>query len=111
MNWFLTKIVYQITCGHGQHRPQFEEQWRLVAAGNKPGALQRALEIGAQEETCFANAAGQLVRWQFLQVLEVLPLEENMDGAELLSTIRETTDLNLYLGYIQQTHVALLQTL
>lgn len=111
MNWFLTKIVYQITCGQGKHRPQFEEQWRLVCANSKANALQRAREIGSQEETSFANAAGELVSWKYLQVLEIIMLHEEMEGAELFSTIRETTDLQAYMGHLQQAHERLVQNL
>jgi hypothetical protein len=29
MQWYLAKLVFQIICGDGNHRPQFDEQLRL----------------------------------------------------------------------------------
>ena len=38
MNWYLTKIVYQIICGEGNHTAQFDEQLRLIAADDEQRA-------------------------------------------------------------------------
>lgn len=41
-NWFVAKLVYQIVYGDGKHRPQFEEQWRLVTANDSADAISKA---------------------------------------------------------------------
>jgi hypothetical protein len=42
MNWYLTKIVFQIICGDGDHTPQFDEQLRLISASSKEAAISKA---------------------------------------------------------------------
>ena len=42
MNWYLSKIVYQIICDQGLHRPQFDEQLRLIYAEDDLHAFQSA---------------------------------------------------------------------
>ncbi|MDQ3846676.1 MAG: DUF4288 domain-containing protein [Bacteroidota bacterium] len=39
MNWYLTKIIYRIICGNGDHKAQFDEQLRLVEASSKQEAF------------------------------------------------------------------------
>ena len=39
MNWYLSKLVFRIVCGDGQHRAQFDEQLRLIAAADKENML------------------------------------------------------------------------
>ncbi|HEV3251858.1 MAG TPA: DUF4288 domain-containing protein, partial [Puia sp.] len=45
MNWYLAKIVFRIICGEGQHIPQFDEQLRLIEAGNEVEAFEKATNI------------------------------------------------------------------
>ncbi len=101
MNWYLAKIVYRITCGDGHHTGQFDEQLRLVAAGCKEEAFDKAQSIGKQEEEIFLNQKQQLVQWQFINVCELYKLSELIDGAELYSRIEERDDAG---NYIQLVH-------
>ena len=96
MNWYLSKIVYRIICGDGNHTPQFDEQLRLIAAGNEEEAFYKAQEIGREEEDCFKNIREQNVVWQFINVAELYRLSQLIDGAELYSTIRESEDAERY---------------
>ena len=50
MNWYMAKIVYQIICGEGNHKPQFDEQLRLIEAPTENEALRKAQEIGQREQ-------------------------------------------------------------
>ncbi len=50
MNWYLTKIVYHIICGKGNHKPQFDEQLRLISAENNLHSFQKARLLGKKEE-------------------------------------------------------------
>ena len=109
MNWYLSKIVYRIICGDGNHTPQFDEQLRLIAAINEEEAFFKAREIGKEEEDCFKNTHQQNVIWQFINVAELYRLSQLIDGAELYSTIRESDNaehytevVNMKAAHIQQ---------
>src|SRR4051812_36848871 len=100
MNWFLAKIIYRITCGDGQHQPQFDEQLRLVWAEDEPDALERAVALGLLGEERFRNKHEQLVSWTFVNIPELYPLQALMDGAEIYSQIRETDDAASYINFV-----------
>jgi hypothetical protein len=112
MNWYLTKIVYQIICGDGNHTPQFDEQLRLIAAGDEHEAFQKARHIGIMEQESFLNDKQHLVKWKFIDVCELYKLSELIDGAELYSRIHEADDAARFVemihrksGYIQGDNV------
>jgi hypothetical protein len=96
MNWYLAKIVYRILCGTGNHRPQFDEQLRLVGAPDPDTAFNRAVEMGREEGKPFYNHQHELVQWQFIDVTELHRLDELVDGAELYSRVSEADDPEHY---------------
>jgi hypothetical protein len=98
MNWYLSKIIFRIICGEGQHTPQFDEQLRLIAAADEQEAFQKAMAIGEREQDRFYNHEQQLVQWKFINVAELYRLRELLDGAEMYSRIQETDDPE---GYIE----------
>ena len=102
MNWYLSKIVYRIICGDGNHTAQFDEQLRLIAAANEEEAFHKAQEIGREEEDCFKNSTQQDVCWQFINVSELYRLSELIDGAELYSNIRETDNAEHYTDVVHK---------
>ncbi|GAA4344126.1 DUF4288 domain-containing protein [Flaviaesturariibacter amylovorans] len=99
MEWYLAKIVYRIKCGDGQHRPQFDEQLRLIAATGESDALSRARALGQQGEDRFFNQQQQLVAWQFVDVAELFRVEA-LDGAELYSQVTEVDEADDYLNFV-----------
>lgn len=101
MKWYLAKIVFQIICGDGAHAAQFDEQLRLIAAGNDVEAFEKAIAIGNSEQESFYNLKRQLVRWQFINVPELHSLEL-ADGAELYSRINEADDANAYTTFVHR---------
>lgn len=101
MQWFVAKIVYQIISGAGDHMPQFDEQLRLINAGSRYEAFQRASEIGRQEQYAFKNQRQELVEWRFINVPEVNALDALGDGMELYSRIEEPGDANAYISWLQ----------
>ena len=107
MNWYLTKIVYQIICGHGAHTPQFDEQLRLICAGNEEEAFNKAVQIGHSEEEVFRNAENDLVQWKFINIAELYRLSQLIDGAELYSRIQETDDAASYTHAVHQKAAAI----
>jgi len=101
MKWYLAKIVFQIICGDGDHMAQFDEQLRLIAAGNEDDAFEKATRIGNNEEDSFYNLKQQLVRWQFINVSELYFLSDLIDGAEMYSRINEVDDADAYISFVQ----------
>src|SRR5580692_2043461 len=101
MNWYLSKIVFRIICGEGQHTPQFDEQLRLIAASDEEEAFEKAMTIGRREQDGFYNHEQQLVQWKFINVAELYRLSGLLDGAEMYSRIQETDDAD---AFIDQTN-------
>jgi hypothetical protein len=97
MNWYLSKLVFQIICGEGIHRAQFDEQLRLIAATDAREAFDKALVIGEREQETFYNQQQKLVQWKFINVAELYKLSGLLDGAELYSSIQEQDNAGLYI--------------
>src|ERR1700748_642642 len=97
MSWYLTKIVYRIICGQGNHTAQFDEQLRLIEADSSKEAFEKATTIGQKEEDKFFNEEQKLVQWKFINVAELYKLSGLLDGAELYSRIQETDDAETYI--------------
>jgi len=102
MNWYLSKLVYRIVCGDGKHLAQFDEQLRLITAGNKEEAFLKAQAIGKKEEEAFYNSKQQLVKWEFVNISELYLLSELIDGAELYSRIEEKENAEAYMYTVNQ---------
>jgi hypothetical protein len=100
MQWFLAKIVYRIICGEGNHAAQFDEQLRLIKAGFELEAIEKAMEIGMNEQQSFFNEKEQLVKWQFITVSEIYELNQLNEGAEVYSHILETESADAYVKFV-----------
>ena len=101
-HWYLTKIVFRIICGDGDHIPQFEEQLRLISASSKEEAYFKAREVGQKEQDSFLNHQKQLVQWLFINVPEVYRISTIIDGAELYSKIEERDNPDGYISFINK---------
>ena len=100
MNWYLTKIVYQIICGDGHHTAQFDEQLRLIQADDEQHAFSKAKQIGIMEQESFLNQKQHLVSWKFIDVCELYKLSELIDGAEIYSRIQEADDADKFIDMV-----------
>ncbi len=109
MNWYLSKIIYRIICGQGEHTPQFDEQLRLIAAGSSEEAYEKALAIGSREQDQFLNQKQKLVQWKFINVAELHLLSGLMDGVEVYSRIEETDNADLYIELTNKKAAHLMQ--
>lgn len=83
-NWYLVKIVFQIICGSGHHKPQFEEQLRLITAASPDEAAAKTRQMVFAEKMPFENVA-----WKFVAITDIYRFTNLMDGAELFSQITE----------------------
>ncbi|MDX2047572.1 MAG: DUF4288 domain-containing protein [Chitinophagaceae bacterium] len=96
MNWYLAKLVFRIICGDENHRPQFDEQLRLISAANEEEAFCKAQSIGEAEQETFYNQQEKLIQWRFINVSELYKISALIDGAELYSRIEEPENAALY---------------
>jgi len=106
MNWYLAKINFRIICGAGNHKPQFDEQLRLIFATDSLEAFYKARLIGEKEGNAECSAQ---VKWIFLDVSELHLLSELTDGAELYSNVREEEEPDLYIRNTKKRAAKLLE--
>ena len=107
MNWHIAKIIFRISNGQGVQKSQFDEHIRLIEASNFEEAFLKARILGLQEEASFLNDHHQLVKWEFVNVAEIIPLRELRDGQELYSQIHETEEAVRYINHIHQKAAAM----
>lgn len=111
MDWFIATIVYEIICGKGDHAAQFDEQLRLIEAEDYLEAYEKAIAIGEAEAVCFPNQQSETVRWTFLAVSEIIPIQELTHGTEIWSRIREDNPSDSYREQILTRSTMLAQNL
>ncbi len=107
MNWYITKVVFAISAENTGTAKQFDEQLRLVRAESKEEAFLKARTIGISEEDCFYNDKMKQVKWEFINVAEVLPLQKLEDGTEVYSRIHETDQGSSYINFVHQKAIAI----
>jgi hypothetical protein len=107
MSWFIAKIVFKISAENTEHKPQFDEQLRLIAADGEEEAFLRARTIGIAEEDAFLNDRKNTVKWEFINVAEIVCLEKLEDGMEIYSHIHETEEAKSYIHCIHQKAIFL----
>ena len=107
MNWYISKIVFKISAENTDHKPQFDEQLRLIAADSEGEAFLKARVIGIGEEDSFLNDRNNKVKWEFINVAEIVPLRNIEDGMEIYSHIHETDEAKSYIQYVHQKAIFL----
>ncbi|MFM9838822.1 MAG: DUF4288 domain-containing protein [Cyclobacteriaceae bacterium] len=101
MNWYLAKFVYQVVSGNGKHAPQFDEQLRLIRADEFEWAIEKANILGRLGECSFVNDKQELVKWKFVNVVDVCPITCMEDGVEIYSSTEEPKEVSDYLELVQ----------
>lgn len=103
MNWYITKIVFQVIfCGKAQ-APQFDEQLRIITASSKEEAFNKAQQLGKSEEGRVVNMNNhQLIQWKFINVSTLYQLKELLDGAEVSSTTHEPDCADHYINMVNE---------
>jgi hypothetical protein len=107
MNWYIAKLVFAIQSIDYDHKPQFDEQLRLIAAGTLEEAFVKARLLGITNETSFLNTKRKTVRWSFVDVAELKLLQKLTDGLELYSNILEKEEGTRYAQFIHERALAL----
>lgn len=106
MNWYISKIVFGITAENKQTR-QFDEQVRLIQADSTEEAFIKARMIGLAEEDSFLNDEKKRIKWEFINVAELIPLKRLEDGVEVYSRIHEMEEARSYINFVHQKAVSL----
>jgi len=101
MNWYIAKVAFNIVSGSGDHTPQFDEQYRLIKAGSLEEAFHKAEIIGINEEEVMLNAKDEIVKWDFVGISELYPVNELRDGMELFSSVHEIEDRSSYIEMLK----------
>jgi hypothetical protein len=107
MNWYIAKIVFNISAENTAHKPQFDEQLRLISAESQEEAFLKARKLGLSEEDSFLNDERNEVRWEFINVAEIVPMKKFEDGVELYSHIHETDEAKSYIHDVHQKAIFL----
>jgi hypothetical protein len=107
MNWYIAKIVFSISAEGSEHKTQFDEQLRLISGESTEEAFMKARTIGIGEEDSFYNDGMKKVKWEFINVAELLPLKNIEDGIELYSRIHETDEAGRYINFVHQKAISL----
>jgi hypothetical protein len=102
MNWYISKIVFKVSAENTEQKPQFDEQLRLISATSAGEAFLKARTIGIAGEDSFLNENRNTVKWEFINVAEVLPLASLDDGTELYSHIHETEEAKSYIRCVHE---------
>ena len=102
MNWYLVKLIYSIDGYSNQTNAQFDEQLRLVNAPNQEGAYFKAKQLGKQLQANFKSDNGATLTWTFIDVNEVLKVEQLSDGVEIYSNTIETYDKKSFIDTVLQ---------
>lgn len=107
MNWYITKVVFAIKQEGNESTSQFDEQLRLISAEDSEEAFLKARAIGLNEEDCFYNEKNKQVRWEFINVSEVMSLNALEDGAEVYSRIHETDEGSNYIHFVHMKAIGI----
>jgi hypothetical protein len=103
MNWYITKIVFQVIFNGKEQSPQFDEQLRILTASSKEEAFNKARQLGINEEGSVVNMYNnQLIQWKFIDVSTLYQLKELLDGAEICSTTHEPGCAETYIDMVHQ---------
>ena len=106
MNWYIAKVIFKVSNVSRLQTTQFDEHLRLIQANGFEEALLKARILGITEEDQFINDKQQTVKWEFVNVADLLPLNELKDGTEVYSRILETDDKS-YIHYVHQKAASL----
>ena len=104
MKWFIAKIIFRIS-SEGSRLAQFDEHLRLIAASNFDEAFVKARVLGISEEDTLYTDRDTTVKWEFINVAELIPIQDLKDGSEIYSSIHETDEGTSYINHVHQRAV------
>jgi hypothetical protein len=99
MKWYIAKLIFNIDINNGKDAKQFDEQLRLVSAKTNTEAYYKAQLIGNTEQANFISDNNTNVNWRFIDVAEVVLLNEIIDGMQLYSLTTESEKPSDYIQF------------
>lgn len=83
--WFSARIILESVHSEDDPEPVFEESILLIRAQSEEEARSRAEALARDSEHEYDTAAGGHARWEFREVLEIIPLwlDGLGDGSEV----------------------------
>jgi Domain of unknown function (DUF4288) len=84
---FVAVLVLESRVGTRDDSPIVDHQIRIIEAPTAASAHARALRLGEGENSTYRNRDGETIRWRFLGVSALAPLDRAQvrDGGELFS--------------------------
>jgi len=80
-------VLCLVDDGKPRKRNTCDYPFVVFRARGFPQAFARALALGREQETTYANGKGQSVRWVFVRVEEIKRLGRDLDGREVGSLL------------------------
>jgi len=102
MKWFLVRYIYEIVCGEGNYRPQFDEQLRLMFAIDCNEAFLKAELAADNFYPPFENCYGEMVTWKFICIADLHEIQTPEDGTEITSVMHEPIDVTAFLDQAEK---------
>jgi hypothetical protein len=109
MNWYLAKLIFNISIDNGKNNKQFDEQTRMIQAPNIEAAFYKARNLGRKHEESFITKENSLIEWKFIDVTEIYALNSIKDGEEIYSITHEKDNAKNFIRYVQDKSM-LIQT-
>ena len=85
--WYSARLVFETNSHEDSKEVLREDSIRLINASSIDEAISKANVLGTIEQTEYYNNQNEIVRWRFVQVLDVQDLceAEISDGMEVYS--------------------------
>lgn len=107
MNWYLAKLIFSIDPEIKSIKGEFDEQLRLITAPTESDAYFKARRIGKEQEVKITGENTATIFWKFVDVSELIPLNEIKDGIEVYSTTHETLEKESFINSVRQKGIAI----
>ena len=84
--WYSSRLILKRTVGNQISDFIFDEQVRLIEAGNDEEAYTKALKLGQGEECEYWTSEQEEVKWTFAGLSDLHCIDKNLeDGVEIIS--------------------------
>lgn len=101
MKKYLIKLVFYIQRNSLESEQEFEEQFWCISAESCNQALQKAQMIGEKEEGGVEAPNPSKLFWKFIDVSEVIELEDRTAPKLLFTTTAKTKCEENYIRFVQ----------
>lgn len=111
MNWYISKLIFNILENNAESSSQFDEQLRMIQAVDKEEAFSIARLLGRNEEnepsanfdelSGVSSGGKKRVIWKFIDVVELNEIKELKSGMEIHSRLHEAEESGEYIKFAQ----------